>query len=145
MPMWSAPLWSSALWKLSPPGSGHCELCWENKPNSRMWWPGQFQPVYLCGGHCLKSSFFLTACLLGQKPPRHDRGQQETWLFIQVPLSQGATLPAGLGSDLRANDDTIGGVLLYHTERQGLGGRGTQTKPVSGASSLICQVFTSAV
>lgn len=47
-------------------------------------------------------------------------------MFIQVPLSQGATLPAGLGSDLGAND-TVGGVPPYHTERQGLGGGSLQS------------------
>lgn len=57
-------------------------------------------------------------------------GQQETGLFIQVPLSTGATLQAGLDSDHRAKDNSMvgvgvgvggEGVLLHHTEEQGLG------------------------
>lgn len=52
-------------------------------------------------------------------------------LFIQVPLSTGATLQAGLDSDHRAKDNSMvgvggEGVLLHHTEEQGLGEK-TQT------------------
>lgn len=81
---------------------------------------------HLCGGHCLESSLFLN-CWVGHKPPRLNRGQQEARLFIQVPLAKGTTLPAGLDSDHRANDDTTGGVLLYLTEGRAWGK--TQTKP----------------
>lgn len=56
-------------------------------------------------------------------------------MFIQVPLSTGATLQAGLDSDHRAKDNSMvgvgvgvggEGVLLHHTEEQGLGEK-TQT------------------
>lgn len=48
--------------------------------------------------HCLENSLFLKCCLLSQNLPRHNGGQQEMGLFIQVPLSIGAALQVGLGS-----------------------------------------------
>lgn len=73
--MWSAPRWPSALLrKLMPPSSSRCELRWEDKLSSRMRWPSQLQPAYLCGGHCLESSPFLNCLSPGSKPTKTQQG-----------------------------------------------------------------------
>lgn len=137
----------SGLQKLSSPSSCRCELRWGDKPNSRRWWPGQFQPVYTVE----KAPFSIRTYLLGQNPPPHNGGQQEMGLFIQVPLSTGATLRRDWTQITGLRTTAWGGVRGGErgSSCTPLRSRDWEKKPqqtwVRRACTLICQVFTSAV
>lgn len=141
--MWSAPQWSFAPLKLSPPASGCCELGGEDKPNRETVVARQV-PADLRLWRTLnqeKSSLFPNCWSTVSKTTKMQQrttgdGAVYTGAAFQRALT-GAALPAGLDSDHRPNDNTmgvsVGGEQILHKERSRVWAE-TQTKPVSKQS-----------